>query len=70
MVRIAGRTGATYRKVMNAKTFFGKLAATFYHPPKGAVRYSLLPDFGDALGKFEFFVYRKNGTRGLNGPTS
>jgi len=54
-------TGATYGKVMIAKTFYGKLAATFYHPQKGAVRYSLLPDFIDAMGKFEFFVYRKKG---------
>ena len=54
-------TGATYGKVMIAKTFYGKLAATFYHPKKGAVRYALLPEFGDAMGKFEFFGYRKNG---------
>ena len=54
-------TGATYGKVLIAKTFYGKLAATFYHPQKGAVRYSLLPDFVDAMGKFEFFVYRKKG---------
>ena len=54
-------TGATYGKVMIAKTFYGKLAATFYYPKKGAVRYSLLPDFIDAMGKFEFFVYRKKG---------
>jgi formylmethanofuran dehydrogenase subunit E len=46
---------------MIAKTFYGKLAATFYHPRKGAVRYSLLPDFSDAMGKFEFFDYRKKG---------
>ena len=25
------------------------------------MRYSLLPDFVDAMGKFEFFVYRKKG---------
>jgi formylmethanofuran dehydrogenase subunit E len=54
-------TGATYGKVLIAKTFYGKLAATFYHPGKGAVRYSLVPDFIDALSKFEFFVYRKKG---------
>jgi formylmethanofuran dehydrogenase subunit E len=54
-------TGATYGKVMMAKTFYGKLAATFYHPKKGAVRYSLLPDFIDAMGKFEFFAQRKRG---------
>ncbi|MGV8124793.1 MAG: FmdE family protein [Candidatus Xenobiia bacterium LiM19] len=52
-------TGATYGKVVIEKTFHGKLAATFYHPGKGAVRYSLKPDFMDAMGKFEFFTYRK-----------
>jgi formylmethanofuran dehydrogenase subunit E len=54
-------TGATYGKVLIAKTFFGKLAATFYHPKKGAVRLSLKPDFVDAMGKFQFFSYRKKG---------
>lgn len=54
-------TGATYGKGLIAKTYYGKLAATFYHPAKGAVCYSLLSDFVDAMGKFEFFVYRKKG---------
>ena len=54
-------TGATYGKVLVEKTFYGKLAATFYHPKKGAVRYSLKPEFIDAMGKFEFFAYRKKG---------
>ncbi len=54
-------TGATYGKVMMAKTFYGKLAVTFYHPQKGAVRIALNPDFVDAMGKFEFFAYRKRG---------
>jgi len=54
-------TGATYGKLTIAKTFYGKLAATFYHPRKGAVRYSIRPEFVDSLGKFEFFVYRKKG---------
>jgi len=54
-------TGATYGKVLMAKTFYGKLAATFYHPQRGAVRFALKPDFIDALGKFEFFAYRKRG---------
>jgi len=54
-------TGATYGKVLMAKTFYGKLAATFYHPKKGAVRFSLKPEFVDAMGKFEFFAYRKKG---------
>jgi formylmethanofuran dehydrogenase subunit E len=54
-------TGATYGKVLLAKTYFGKLAATFYHPKQGAVRYALQPEFIDAMGKFEFFAYRKRG---------
>ena len=54
-------TGATYGKVLIEKTFYGKLAVTFYHPKKGAVRYSLKPEFIDEMGKFEFFVYRKKG---------
>ncbi len=58
---IQAATGATYGKVLMEKTFFGKLAATFYHPQKGAVRFSLKPDFMDAMGKFEFFAFRKKG---------
>jgi formylmethanofuran dehydrogenase subunit E len=58
---IQAATGATYGKVLIEKTFYGKLAAIFYHPKKGAVRYSLTPEFIDAMGKFEFFVYRKKG---------
>ncbi|MCL5733378.1 MAG: FmdE family protein [Patescibacteria group bacterium] len=54
-------TGATYGKVLIEKTFYGKLAATFYHPKKGAVRFSLKTEFVDSMGKFEFFVYRKKG---------
>jgi len=54
-------TGATYGKVLMAKTFYGKLAAVFYHPEKGAVRYALKPEFVDAMGGFEFFTYRKRG---------
>ena len=54
-------TGATYGKVLMAKTFYGKLAATFYHPKKGAVRLSLKPEFVDGFAKFEFFAYRKKG---------
>ncbi|MGB9893194.1 MAG: FmdE family protein [Candidatus Saccharicenans sp.] len=58
---IQAATGGTYGKVLMAKTFYGKLAATFYHPKKGAVRYSLKPEFVDAMGGFEFFAYRKRG---------
>jgi len=58
---IQAATGATYGKVLIAKTFYGKLAATFYHPKKGAVRYALRAEFLDAFGNFEFFAYRKKG---------
>ncbi|MDZ7392289.1 MAG: FmdE family protein [candidate division KSB1 bacterium] len=58
---IQAATSATYGKVLMEKTYWGKLAATFYHPKKGAVRYSLKADFVDAMGKFEFFAYRKRG---------
>ncbi|MCA1732936.1 MAG: FmdE family protein [Acidobacteria bacterium] len=54
-------TGATYGKVLMAKTFYGKLAAVFFHPEKGGVRFALRPDFIDAMGKLEFFTYRKRG---------
>jgi len=54
-------TGATYGKVLMAKTFYGKLAATFYHPQRGAVRFALRPDLIDEMGTFEFFAYRKRG---------
>jgi formylmethanofuran dehydrogenase subunit E len=56
-------TGATYAKGLMEKTFYGKLAATFYHPEKGAVRYSLRPEFIDEMGKFEFFAYRRKGVQ-------
>jgi len=58
---IQAATGVTYGKSLIEKTFYGKLAATFYHPKKGAVRYSLKSDFIDQFGKFEFFAYRKKG---------
>lgn len=54
-------TGATYGKALMEKTFYGKLAAIFYHPKNGGVRYSLKPEFIDAMGKFEFFAFRKKG---------
>ncbi len=56
---IQAATGATYGKALMEKTFYGKLAAIFYHPKKGAVRYCLKPEFIDAMGKFEFFAFRK-----------
>ncbi len=58
---IQAATGATFGKLLISKTFYGKLAATFYHPQKGAVRFSLKPDAVDAMGKFEFIAVRKKG---------
>jgi formylmethanofuran dehydrogenase subunit E len=52
-------TGATYGKSLMEKAFWGKLAATFCHPKKGAIRMSLKAEFLDDLEKFEFFDYRK-----------
>jgi len=66
---IQAATGATYGKLLIAKTFYGKLAATFYRPGKGAVRFSLRPEFVDAMGKFEFFAYRKKGMEPSQIPT-
>jgi len=66
---VQAATGATYGKVLMEKTFYGKLAAIFYHPDKGAVRYSLTPDFIDTMGKFEFFAYRKKGVEPSRIPT-
>jgi formylmethanofuran dehydrogenase subunit E len=54
-------TGATYGKSLMEKTFWGKLAATFYHPQKGAIRLSLTLEFLDEFGKVEFFAFRKKG---------
>lgn len=54
-------TGATYGKSLMEKTFWGKLAAVFYHPEKGAVRLALKADFLDEFGKFGFFTYRMKG---------
>ena len=67
---IQAATGATYAKGLMEKTSYGKLAATFYHPKKGAVRYSLKPEFIDEFGKFEFFAYRKKGVEPSEIPLS
>jgi formylmethanofuran dehydrogenase subunit E len=58
---IQAATGATYGKVLMAKTFYGKLAAVFYHPDREALRIALTADFLDEMGRFEFFAYRKRG---------
>jgi len=58
---IQAATGATYGKTLIEKTFWGKLAATFWYPGKTPVRYALRSDFLDQFGKHEFFAYRKRG---------
>ena len=54
-------TGCTYGKLLMDKSFYGKLALVLYQPQKGAVRVVMRPEFADAMGKFEFFAYRKRG---------
>jgi len=54
-------TGATFGKTLIEKTYWGKLAATFWYPGKTTVRLSLKASFLDELSKQEFFGYRKRG---------
>ncbi len=54
-------TGATFGKALMEKVYWGKLAATFWHPKLTPVRYVLKTSFLDAFGGVEFFSYRKRG---------
>ena len=54
-------TGATFGKTLIEKTFWGKLAASFWYPGKTPVRYVLKTGFLDQFGGFEFFQFRKRG---------
>ncbi len=59
---IRAATGAIYGQIMIAKTFYGKLAATFYYPYRGgALRYSLRPEFVDQLEQSRFHALRARG---------
>ncbi len=58
---IMAATGATFGKGLIEKLYYGKVAATFYYPGKGAVRISLKNSFADSLAPHEFFKYRKKG---------
>jgi len=58
---IQAATSATFGKGMLFKLYYGKVAATFYYPGKGAVRFALKNEFGDKLSPHEFFKYRKKG---------
>jgi formylmethanofuran dehydrogenase subunit E len=54
-------TGCTYGKLMMERLNYGKVACLLGVPGKGAVRVYMKSEFQDALGKQEFFVYRKKG---------
>jgi formylmethanofuran dehydrogenase subunit E len=54
-------TGATFAKGLMEKTYWGKLAATFWYPGKTPVRYTLKLSLLEGFGKFEFFALRKKG---------
>jgi len=56
-------TAATFGKGLIEKMYFGKVAATFWHPQKGAVRIYLKNEFADSLSPHEFFKYRKKGVQ-------
>ncbi len=56
-------TGATFGKGMMEKLYYGKVAAIFWYPGKGAVRIALRNEFADFLAPHEFFKYRKQGVQ-------
>ncbi len=58
---IQASTSATFGKGQMHKLYFGKVAATFYDPAKGAVRILFRNEFMDELGAHEFFKFRKQG---------
>ncbi len=58
---IMASTAATFGKGLIEKVYYGKVAATFWYPGKGAVRIILKNEFADKLAPHEFFKYRKKG---------
>ncbi len=60
---IMASTAATFGKGLIEKLYYGKVAATFWHPQKGAVRIYLKNVFADSLSPHEFFKYRKKGVQ-------
>ncbi|GAB4367798.1 MAG: FmdE family protein [Calditrichia bacterium] len=58
---IQSATAATFGKGQMQKLYFGKVAAIFFWPGKGAVRIALRPEFVDKLSPHEFFQYRRKG---------
>jgi formylmethanofuran dehydrogenase subunit E len=62
-------TGCTYGKLMMERLNYGKVACLLVVPGKGAARVYLKSEFQDALGKQEFFVFRKKGIEPSQIPT-
>ncbi len=58
---IMASTAATFGKGLIEKLYYGKVAAIFWYPGKGAVRIALKNEFADTLAPHEFFKYRKKG---------
>lgn len=58
---IMSATGATFGKGMIERLNYGKIAAIFWYPGKGAIRIALKNEFSDRLSTHEFFKYRKQG---------
>ncbi len=58
---IQAATAATFGKGQMQKLYYGKVAAIFYWPGKGAVRLALKNEFVDRLSPHEFFQYRRKG---------
>ena len=58
---IQAATAATFGKGQMHKLYYGKVAATFYWPGKGAVRIALRNEFVDKIAPHEFFQYRRKG---------
>ncbi len=65
---IQASTGATFGKTLIEKTYWGKLAATFWYPGTTALRYALKSTFVDALSAQEFFAWRRRGIEPSNIP--
>lgn len=58
---VMASTGCTYGKLLMERLGFGKMAMLLFAPGKGTVRVALRAEFQDALGKEEFFAFRKRG---------
>jgi len=66
---IMSSTGATFGKGLIEKLNYGKVAATFWYPGKGGVRFFLKNEFQEKLAPHDFFKYRKKGVEPSDIPT-